>query len=99
MALSKVKVDLDCENWYQLFHSRMYRIHSILGLHSDTHLYKSKGGHHHAVVEFKERLTDWQILCLQLILGSDPVRECFNFRRLIRGQHNWNILFEHEELK
>src|SRR5271157_2577218 len=47
----------------------------------------------HVVVYLRRRIPLWRVFALQLIKGSDPKREAFNFRRLIH-QDPANILFK-----
>lgn len=53
----------------------------------------------HLVVHWGERLTPWQTLALQAILGSDKRREALNWFRLFnsrRPSRHWNILYEYK---
>jgi hypothetical protein len=43
-------------------------------------------------VVLRRDLAAWKIFALQLILGSDPNRERFNFQRLLHGDPA-NLLF------
>lgn len=95
----EVKLDYDHDNWESLFYERKSLVESILGVKlENVRFYRSKGGNHHVRAEIKEK--KWMpgyfkldILAIQLLMGSDPTRECFNLRRIWRGQKNWNILF------
>ena len=41
-------------------------------------------------------LEDYEIIILQLMLGSDWARECWNYGRVLNGEsmNEWNVLFE-----
>src|SRR5271156_2040997 len=54
---------------------------------------RSSNGGWHCVIYLTRPLPLWKIFAHQLILGSDPKREAFNFRRLIHGD-SANILFK-----
>lgn len=57
---------------------------------------QSRHGNTHVKIYFHQCLPDFAVLALQAILGSDWRRETYNFRRIMRGQRNWNILFARE---
>lgn len=93
---SIVKLDYDMEKRLALnkFENGLEDLMEIVGLtwKGDT-WDKSKSGHWHVKMTLKEDLEPLEILAVQLIMGSDPVREAYNLRRIRRGQRNWNILF------
>ncbi len=90
-----VKLDLDSDLALLNFVDRFHIINDILSLtpvHVDIDE-SSTAGHSHVRIEFLEPLEPLLACAVQAILGSDPVREAFNLRRIRRGQKNWNILF------
>ena len=102
MAILKIDYDVPFEDFFAWidYHSRVHFIEDILGIEFISEKrFRSKSGNAHAVLETKVELKPLEILCLQAILGSDWMREAFNLRRIRRGQRNWNILFEHEEVE
>jgi hypothetical protein len=51
----------------------------------------------HVIVEWHRTLTPGETVALQLLMGSDPDRECYNLARLIAGAgktKRFNLLFE-----
>ena len=102
MALIKIDIDKpydSCPDWDE-FNKRICFIRKILRINFKSTLnFRSEGGNIHVVIETGENLNDLEICCIQVILGSDWMRETYNLRRIRRGQRNWNILFEHEEVK
>lgn len=107
--MTVLKLDYDWEQslvWFPVFQHRLRLLHEIMGYTVETWFPAiSKGGKWHVRLELKEELEDVEVLVLQLFLGSDPVRELYNLRRVKNGQVNWNILFasntvsEKEEVK
>lgn len=65
--------------------------YTVLG----TYIYKSASGNHHIVVEIKEKISDYEIILIQLLCGSDRKREWFNYKRVKEGlkMKDWNLLF------
>ena len=54
---------------------------------------RSTNGGWHVVVYLRKKILLWKIFAYQLIKGSDPKREAFNFLRLLHGDPA-NILFK-----
>ena len=102
MALLKVDIDKPYINTIGEVMAdlceRVELIESNLRIKFKMKDYMSKGGNIHVVLETDAKLCDLEICCLQAILGSDWIRETHNLHRIRRGQRNWNILFEHEEV-
>lgn len=51
----------------------------------------------HLIIRWRNRMSNWQIVAMQCLLGSDLGREVFNAGRLVRGvgaSRRWNLLFE-----
>lgn len=88
-------VKLDMDGWFlPNIQARLDTVKHLTQLETkDTRFKKTKNGFH-VYLYFKENLSDWQVLALQAILGSDWKREAINFRRLRQGSlKNWNVLF------
>lgn len=53
---------------------------------------------YHVIIELKEKIPDLEIVLLQLLLGSDFLRERLNFERCKNGlsMKEWNILFKNK---
>lgn len=96
---SLIKLDYDQEEWLEVFLERKRLLETILQLHVVSYqFFESRGGNHHAIMHLEETLKPLELLAIQSILGSDPVRECFNLRRIWNHQRNWNILFDHKPI-
>ena len=97
MAVSKIKIDLDDYESFMVFDKRWEAVSRITGLTGDFTISPSRSYmHFHVNLTVNEELKPMEVCCLQAILGSDFLRESFNFRRIRRGQKNWNMLFEGE---
>lgn len=95
---TQLKLDYDSENWFQLYQERMRKLLWVLEIKViKERFYKSSGGNHHVRVWLDKLLSPWEVIILQAVLGSDPIRELFNLRRVNRGQRNWNLLFNTSE--
>ena len=96
--MSLVKVDLDTPRVklkLAQFWRRLETFESITDIEVDrVDTETSSGGGVHVWVMFKYAFTPLEILAVQSLLGSDYVREMHNFKRVLAGQVNWNILFE-----
>ena len=57
----------------------------------------SRKGYHVRFNVVGGRLTDTEIVTVQSILGSDPIREALNLYRVREGIVPWNYLFEVKE--
>lgn len=51
----------------------------------------TRGFHIH--MKFNNLFSNLDIVALQAIMGSDPHREAFNYRRIKEGLKDWNVLF------
>lgn len=108
---TQLKLDYDCDviDWWRYRHTeykeRMRQLAYILNIRPiEQKFYRSKSGHIHVRVWLEGwLLSPLETSVLQAVLGSDPVREIFNLRRIRAGQRNWNLLFNtsesYEELK
>lgn len=91
---TQLKLDYDHDNWFQLYDERMRILKWLFEFEVlKERFFESKGGGHHVRVWIDMELQPREISLFQTILGSDPVREAFNLRRIRAGQKNWNVLF------
>jgi len=94
---SLIKIDLDSKDQWQNFIEKAKFVLAFWHL-TIKHVWvaeTSKG--YHIVIIVKEKLPDMQICFIQLALGSDYKRECFNLARVLRGEKDWNLLFKTKE--
>ena len=85
---------------------RMKAITDILGFSFVVQdVYETEKGYHAVIKIFPEALHEAEIIALQLMLASDPMRELNNWKR-IRGKFlgedipkHWNVLFMKKERK
>lgn len=94
LAESVIKIDLDRKKIPKsLFETIDYLkyFYTVLG----TYIYKSPSGNHHIVIELQEEITDYELILIQLLCGSDKKREWFNYKRIKSGlkMKDWNLLF------
>lgn len=54
---------------------------------------RSTRGNWHCTIVLRRQIPEWKRIAYQLVLGSDPERECRNFERLLR-QDVANLLFK-----
>lgn len=63
-------------------------------------VYKTKKGFHFYIYIKKEiELNDPEKVFIQLLLGSDWLRELRNINRISKGDKNWNLLFSEKVKK
>jgi hypothetical protein len=92
-----LKIDIDSKTISQRQVNRMDWIIAFFRLDIlDIKLTESRKGWH---IEFiiQNPINDYEIVLLQLLLGSDWKRECFNLLRVHSGKfknQSWNILFK-----
>ena len=94
---SLIKIDLDDKSLWNTFLERAKFVLAFWHL-TVKHVWvaeTAKG--YHVVIITKEKLQDQQICFLQLAMGSDYKRECFNLARILRGEKDWNLLFKTKE--
>jgi hypothetical protein len=59
---------------------------------TDLEVTRTKHGWH-LYLEVRNKMCDLDVVFVQLLLGSDFRRECFNYRRVQLGLRDWNFLF------
>ena len=78
---------------------QVWRLLRFLGDQSSVAGYSKSRRGWHVEIKSKLRYSPTEIVVLQLLLGSDPNRELFNFARIAgggdgwRGLKRWNILY------
>lgn len=95
-GLTQIKIDVDKQlTKSQLRKSRQRIVRMLrtcgIGWKSLEHIRTMNG--YHIVVVVTVQLSATQLLFLQLLCGSDPIREAKNFRRLDDKITDWNLLF------
>lgn len=61
----------------------------------DAKIFKSPSGQGwHVYLQFIDSVSDTSIILFQVLLGSDYKREVMNLKRVMRGDKNWNKLFQ-----
>ena len=60
----------------------IYSTCRIIGIHPDTVCYKKTRRGWHIAVSFLERFEPAELICLQSILGDDPMRSALNLMRV-----------------
>lgn len=92
----QLKLDYDGGggDWLGLYNDRLRFLKWLFGFEVvEERFYRSDGGGHHVRLWIDHILAPCEVSLLQAIMGSDPVREGFNLRRIRAGQQNWNLLF------
>jgi hypothetical protein len=90
----ELTLDLDCESAVDQCRRMLPMVHREYGVIS-VRAWASKSGppHYHAVVEIGGGISDEERCALQVILGSDPVREFRNLVRVTSGVSRPIVLF------
>lgn len=104
--MTQLKLDIDDTDYQErsgLIVKITGKIRDTFNLHILEHVaYESQHEHIHMIINVRENLTNSEIVMLQYALGSDPRREYFNARRVMRmRQHpvsrfwkkRWNTLY------
>jgi hypothetical protein len=86
-------VDLDTEESITLFKERIKEISRYVGIKYS--LLPSKSGNKHGYVELDRNInSDYERLFLQLLLGSDPIRELLSWGRVVNNDPTPTLFFE-----
>lgn len=100
MATNEVILKLDYDFTDAIKLRRLFRdnryIFKKLGLKvSKLKVFNTLNGYHVYIILKNKDLNDYDILILQILLGSDKQREIFNFQRLRSKifKDKWNVLF------
>ena len=99
MKLEVLKLDFDGYSFREikkLFEKRGLWLKRFFKLHiQKINVYKTKKGYH-IYIWVNNRLSNQDIVFLQLAFGSDYMRECYYWKRIkypILPKRGWNILF------
>ena len=93
---NQLQLDIDNEKSYADFERRVLSVTSRLQWQMDIKMTPSKSGlpHRHITITvLGAEFNDWQRVALQLMFGSDPVRESVNAMRCAAGVENPSCLF------
>jgi hypothetical protein len=92
----ELKIDIDGKFNKREFNKRLDVIRRFLKFQRyDIDKSKTRHGYHIMLTFGCERkLEDKDIVFFQLMLGSDPNREMFNWLRVVSGCKRWNVLFK-----
>lgn len=90
-----IKVDLDKKKLPDFTIQSLYYIAKYYHI-TKLIIKKSQSGNLHLKLYLLNEIEDSEIIMLQLLLGSDKVRERLNFLRMKNGakMKDWNILFD-----
>lgn len=107
MANTKIetlKLDYDIKNFSKIFSDNfkdksIYIVNTFKLKIYNVAVYETKQGHH-IYIEVQNKLTNEDIVFLQLLFGSDYVRECWYWKQIkYTSLKNkiWNVLFTEKE--
>lgn len=99
---NQLQIDVDSEEAYLEFCKRYQNMdmqYSNYGTPKIKETFSNSGPpHRHITLTFENHIfTEWERIALQAVLGSDPIREYLNAKRLIFGEFNPTRLFEKRE--
>lgn len=81
--VNELQIDIDSKADYQRFEAMMPMAVSLLGaVITERRASRSGGDCVHITLMLSEPVRDLERVCLQAILGSDPKREFFGYRRI-----------------
>lgn len=81
--INELCLDIDTEENYKLFNTRILKIEDELALKITWAEYQSTTpGHRHIVVELPFEIDNYQRIALQAVLGSDLIRELLSIFRI-----------------
>lgn len=81
----QLQLDLDTEESYLYFMQELRKLEKDCDWHFKLHVSPSKSGlpKRHATLTSKKPMPIWQRIALQAVLGSDPMRELLNAKRVL----------------
>lgn len=98
---NQIQLDLDTDAAFSMYETRMTEFYSqcpdsrfTLACHPAVEPSKSGLPHRHVTLTFCSDLTELERICLQVMFGSDPIRESLNALRLFGGIERPTRLFE-----
>lgn len=102
--MTEIKLDIDeklnLAELVEKLEQRMYFIRKEVAPHLVLVKICSTTKGYHIYLNTGDKRSDYEVILIQALLGSDWRREIFNYRRVRRGQtmQNWNILFVSKHL-
>jgi hypothetical protein len=94
---NQLQIDLDSEEAKEEFLKRLEAF-VFIDAHDLLLTPSQKAGHYHATLTFPFiTFTEWERICLEGVLGDDPVRFYLNAKFLHNGVYNHSCLFEKYE--
>lgn len=90
----ELKVDIDEKVSIKEIIDRCKTVSGLLHLGiTSVDIRRTNKGYHLRMITDCIRLDDMQILMIQGLMGDDFKRGCLNYKRIMRGETNWNVLF------
>jgi hypothetical protein len=96
-APNQLQLDLDSDLAYEYMQRRLEDVENRLQWEYEIDVRPSRSGlpHRHVYITVEDKTFDeWERIAMQVMLGSDPVREGLNALRLAAGQERPTRLFE-----
>lgn len=86
---NQLQIDIDSEEATQIYQRRKMEMKELGWVFSES-ISPSKGGHprYHITLTFEKAIGQWKAVALQLMFGSDPMRENMNALRIAAGIEN-----------
>jgi len=96
-AANQLQLDLDTEEAYRHFQRRYNELYGNTGYNMRAEATVSASGlpHRHVTITAKDHVFEpWERFAMQMLLGSDMIRETLNVYRHLAGVENPTRLFE-----
>lgn len=98
--MREIMLDIDNKNISTSLVNKWDWIIYFLGLDVvDVTVNKSTSGNNHVTFTVLNNINDYEHVFIQLAMGSDLKRECFNLLRIHSGKfknQSWNVLFKNK---
>lgn len=95
--MKQIKLDIDK---YCISNQQVARINKIITLLKldilFVEVHRSQNKKYHIILHCANKITDYELVCIQALMGSDYKRECFNLLRVKSNKfkkQSWNVLF------
>ena len=86
---NQLQIDIDSEEAMQIYRRRTAELKELEWEFVESiNPSKSNYPHQHITLTFKKAIGQWKAVALQLMLGSDPMRENMNALRIAAGIEN-----------
>lgn len=90
----ELKIDIDEKLSYIDIIDRIRCVNGLLSLGIKTmDIRQTKKGCHVRMITNCRKLSNKDVLLIQGLMGDDYKRGCLNYKRVMRGETNWNVLF------